>query len=641
MQRNSSPSQNKVPDAIQASRILDRVPGMVAVYNIQSGHYTYVNNSVQKILGYSPQDFLVGGFQFASSLVHPEDIQPLTRQNQKALVEANRKANKVHDNLPIVTFEYRIRHKNGTYRWLHTDGVVYDRDEKGTVTHVMNISIDITRRRERELYDAQARKQFEEKQQYLAAIVASSDDAIISKTLDGIITSWNKAAYRIFGFTAKEAIGQHITLIIPKEHRQEEERIVNTLKQGKHIDHFETVRITKNGKRILVSLSISPIKDDQGTIIGASKIARDITQQKLIEQTAQQSQERLQLAVDAGKIGIWDWDIQKNEIIWSDRVYEIHGVRKGKNIGELEKYRRFHHPEDAERINHAIQQAIAGIKPYQEEFRIITPSGKTRWIETKAVVIKDKSGKPRRMLGATMDITNRKNLEQQKDEFVGIASHELKTPVTSIKAYTQLLESKFSKEGNEKAALMLTKVNAQLNKLTALIGDLLDITKIETGKLEFYEEYFDFNEMVQEIVEEIQLTTTTHKLVMNLDQTKSVYGDRDRIGQVLTNFLTNAVKYSPYAQKIHISTKLSEEAICVSVRDFGIGIPKDSKDKVFERFFRVTTSSGQTFPGIGLGLYISSQIIKRQQGKVWVHSQKGKGSTFSFSIPIRRKAKKK
>ncbi len=199
----------------------------------------------------------------------------------------------------------------------------------------------------------------------------------------------------------------------------------------------------------------------------------------------------------------------------------------------------------------------------------------------------------------------------------------------------------FHKEGNKDSALMLMKVNTQLDKLTGLISDLLDVTKIESGKLAFYEDYFDFNKLVDEVIQDIQLTAQKHKLVKKLDTTTLVFGDRDRIGQVITNFLTNAVKYSPQSKEIHIHTHRTPEAITLSVSDFGIGIPKESLDRVFERFFRVKSAKGNTFPGIGLGLFISSQIIKRQHGKIWVESEMGRGSTFSFSLPLHKKTKQK
>ncbi|UJS17049.1 MAG: ATP-binding protein [Candidatus Jettenia sp.] len=242
------------------------------------------------------------------------------------------------------------------------------------------------------------------------------------------------------------------------------------------------------------------------------------------------------------------------------------------------------------------------------------------------------------------DITERKKaeeeqrrLERQKDEFIGIASHELKTPVTSIKAYAQILQHRFQKAGDMKSAGMVGKMDAQIDKLTSLIGDLLDITKIEGGKLQFHEELFDFNELIGEIAEEMQRTTTQHTLVQQLAKAKTIAGDRGRIGQVITNFLSNAIKYSPHADTIIIKTKTDKERVTLYVQDFGCGISKEDQEKVFERFYRVVTSGPESHAGIGLGLYIASEIIKHHNGKIWVESEKGKGSTFCFSLPLKQR----
>lgn len=234
------------------------------------------------------------------------------------------------------------------------------------------------------------------------------------------------------------------------------------------------------------------------------------------------------------------------------------------------------------------------------------------------------------------EIKERKKLENQKDEFLGMASHELKTPVTSIKAYAQVLQLRFRKEQNIKASELLSKMDTQLDKLTNLISDLLDITKIEGGKLQFHKTFFDSNELIDEIIEEMQRTTTRHTIVSDLAQTKSVWGDRDRVGQVLTNFLSNAIKYSPHSSKIIVKTEVQARSITIAVQDFGVGIPDDAQQKVFERFFRVKGLKQETYPGLGLGLYISSEIVRRHAGTITVVSKKEKGSTFSFSIPLKK-----
>ncbi len=226
------------------------------------------------------------------------------------------------------------------------------------------------------------------------------------------------------------------------------------------------------------------------------------------------------------------------------------------------------------------------------------------------------------------------DISRQKDDFISMASHELKTPVTSIKAFAQLLEQDFADLGNAKAAKMLSRMNLQIVKLTSLIGDLLDISRIAGGKLQYHLSYFDFNEMLQDTVREMQLTTKIHKINLSVIEAPPVFGDKDRISQVLTNLLSNAIKYSPRADTIDVSTCIDEEIIRVCVRDYGIGIGKEKQDKIFERFFRVNGAKEDTYPGLGLGLYISSEIIKRHGGCISVQSNKSRGSTFCFEIPV-------
>lgn len=230
------------------------------------------------------------------------------------------------------------------------------------------------------------------------------------------------------------------------------------------------------------------------------------------------------------------------------------------------------------------------------------------------------------------DITQRKRLERQKDEFISIASHELKTPVTSIKSFAQVLYMRFKKIGNEEAAQLIKKMDAQVDKLTKLIIDLLDVTKVQAGKIQFNEQRFIIDELVEETVEELQRTTEKHRILIKGSTKGEVYVDRERIGQVLTNLIANAIKYSPQSDKIIIHLSSNKQKITVCVEDFGVGIPKEVQEKVFERFFRVPGKD--TFPGLGLGLYISSEIVKRSGGEIWVESEEGKGSSFCFTLPV-------
>jgi PAS domain S-box-containing protein len=225
-------------------------------------------------------------------------------------------------------------------------------------------------------------------------------------------------------------------------------------------------------------------------------------------------------------------------------------------------------------------------------------------------------------------------LSRQKDEFLGIASHELKTPVTSLKGYTQLLQREMRRAGDERVTMLLAKMDAQVNKLTNLITDLLDVTKMESGHLLFQQTSFEWNALIYEIIEEVQRTTARQTILPKLAPSVTLVADRDRLGQVLTNLLTNAIKYAPDTSTILVTTTVTETEVLTSVQDFGIGIPREKQDLIFERFFRVEGERQSTYPGLGLGLYISAEFIKRHHGRIWVESDEGQGTTITFALPL-------
>lgn len=286
-------------------------------------------------------------------------------------------------------------------------------------------------------------------------------------------------------------------------------------------------------------------------------------------------------------------------------------------------------------INNAVRD-LGHVKDYEDYF--IKKDGSFFPVSYSVASLESK-GKPQGAVLEFQDITKRKELERQKDDFIGVASHELKTPVTSIKAYTQVLKLRFKKNNDARSVELVDKMDFQLDKLTNLIGDLLDATKLEGDRLQFREAYFDFNKLVNEIIEEVQITSEKHKIRKHLSSSKTVFADRERIGQVITNLLTNAIKYSPHSKEVIVSTSYKNGEVKLCVQDFGVGIPQSKQDKVFERFYRISGPKEDTYPGIGLGLYISSEIIKRENGRIWVESIKGKGSTFCFCLPHKAKRK--
>ena len=359
--------------------------------------------------------------------------------------------------------------------------------------------------------------QADEKQALLAAIIASSEDAIISKTLDGIITSWNPAAEQLFGYSEEEVVGRHISLIIPRDRIKEEEYIIGRIRSGKKVDHFETLRMTKDGHQIPISLTVSPIEDTNGVIIGASKIARDITAQREAKETAA-------------------------------RLYE--------------------------------------------QVRV---------------------------------------LNEKKDEFIGLASHELKTPLTSINGYLQIL-SKLVRD--EKAKQFLQKTRQQAKKLNALVSDLLDVSKIEAGKLQLVIENFDIRQVIDDTIELVAYGNPHYHVTLetNIDEL-FINGDPHRIEQVMLNLLTNAIRYSPGTDRVEVFLQSDGNELKIGIKDFGLGIPADKLKDIFARFYRVDESNPH-ISGLGIGLYLSHEIVSRHQGLIWAESEPGKGSTFWFTLPL-------
>ena len=474
----------------------------------------------------------------------------------------------------------------------------------------------------------------------LSAIVQSSEDAIISKNLDGVISSWNPAAEKIFGYTPEEAIGKNIRIIIPDELFTEEDAIISRVRRGEQIGYYETVRRRKDGSLFVVAVTVSPIKDENENVIGASKIARDISELK----SAEQKQAMLAAIVDSSDDAIVSKNLDGIITSWNFGAEKIFGYKQSEVIGKHISIIIPHDRLDEE--TQIIEEIRKGERVSHFETVRRRKDGRAINISLTISPVKDKTGK---VIGASKvarDITERVELETQrqlfterlqeinhyKDEFMAMASHELKTPLTVIKANLQILEHKMQVDSDNKIDFVNKTLN-QVNKLSNLINDLLDISKIQNGVLELNRTSFDLIPFLADVIESIQKTTPNHKIdLISKDKKLVIRADWDRLEQVVVNILTNAVKYSPNGKKIIVETKLKENYIIVKITDFGIGIPEDDLDKVFTRFFRVR-GLASTFSGSGIGLYISSEIIKRHGGNMWVESEIDKGSTFYFSLP--------
>jgi len=353
-----------------------------------------------------------------------------------------------------------------------------------------------------------------------------------------------------------------------------------------------------------------------------------------LEKDKQAASERLAFHLENAPLGFIELDNLGIIKSWSKRAEEILGWDGKALIQSQENNFSQVYEEDRPLAKKVLEQLISGeVERNKVQCRHVTGNGKVIWCEWFNSVLKDENGKVKTIMSLIQDITEQKLMEKQKDNFLSVASHELKTPVTTIKAYGQLAEELLDKKGDNDTLDIMKRMGAQVNRLTGLIGSLLDFTKIRNGQLVYDEAPFDFNDLVQEMVVDMQKTSHTHEIKNNPGPGTTVFGDRDKLSQVLINLISNAIKYSPESDRIVISTRTSRMGIELSVRDFGIGIPAEDLQNVFKQFYRVSGEGQSTFPGMGIGLYICSEVVTRHGGKIWVESNIGKGSTFYAWIP--------
>lgn len=348
-------------------------------------------------------------------------------------------------------------------------------------------------------------------------------------------------------------------------------------------------------------------------------------------ETLRRSEQRFRTLTDVVPQLIWSNDERGQPVYFNKRWYEYTGLSFDQSVDT--GWKAVLHPEEAQTIIRQWQEALDRQQVFNAEYRLRRADGVFRWhIVSNAPLFGDK-GQLAGWFGSATDIHEMKALQKQKEDFIGIASHELKTPVTSLRVYTDMLQEKFEAAGYAEYAAFMGKMNVQVDRLTDLIRDLLDTTRITDGQLPLNLAPFDLNDLIKERVEEIQRLSARHHLLFYPDGAGVITADRERISQVLTNLLSNAVKYSPQGGDVVISTASTPDAVTVTVADRGIGIPEQSRQHVFDRFYRVHSAQTQTYPGLGLGLYISSEIIRRHGGKIAVESREGEGAIFSFSIP--------
>lgn len=377
-------------------------------------------------------------------------------------------------------------------------------------------------------------------------------------------------------------------------------------------------------------------------IIGWLKqtLDRFIEQETKARLDAEEGQMRTQTILQQLPVGILSLNAADFMIETNHQAEEILGIKDRTQLFTDETQRQSEVYKNHKKIGFEqwpiIRAVNKGEVVFGEEMEYQRRDGKMIDIRVNAAPILNKK---RQIIGAVssvMDITQEKSLEKRKNDFVNMTSHELKTPITSMKLYVDSLYKRIQQSRDERGLKMITGIKNQTERLQELVNDLLDVTRIQTGKLHFNREEFKLEELLSETVEMLQDTTQKHQILIKGKSNYKVYGDRFRIYQVITNLITNAIKYSPEGKEIIVRVKKEAQKVVISVQDFGIGISKSQQKKVFERLYQVNDSTEKTYPGLGMGLFISKEIVKRHKGSIWVEGEEGKGSTFYFTLPLKK-----
>lgn len=443
-------------------------------------------------------------------------------------------------------------------------------------------------------------------------------------------------------FPGRELLGKALLEAVPELSDQPVVDILREVYRSKRTFEGQALLIplpnaeTSRMEEHFFNFIYQPKFDSAGNVDGIMVFVFEVTNLIRTEKDLEKMKETLDSAIQAAELGIFSYDIHSRTLEGNDKCRTIFGIPMGVEVDLQRDVLAMIHPEDLKNILSLAKKRDANGDDdgsYDVEFRIdATDEEQVRWIKARGRAYFDHDEQPLHFIGALLDITEQKVNEIRKNDFIGIVSHELKTPLTSLTAYIQLLSRKVG-TGNPIVEGILPKMNVQLKKMTTLINGFLNVSRFEAGKIDLNKTVFHTKELLTEIMGELAMTTSSHQITIECPLEFQTYADRDKIASVISNLLSNAIKYSPKGKDIYISCVQADNGQLFSVKDEGMGIKPQDLPKLFDRFFRIATKHTQNISGFGIGLYLSSEIIRLHGGKIWAESESGIGSTFFFFLP--------
>ena len=464
----------------------------------------------------------------------------------------------------------------------------------------------------------------------LAAIVDSSDDAIVSKDLDGTVRSWNRGAQALFGYVPDEMIGQSILRVIPPELHAEEREILAKIARGERIEHYDTVRVRKDGRRLEVSLSISPLRDATGRIVGASKIARDMS----TRHEAEGVKAVLASIVQSADDGIISKNLDGVVTSWNPAAERLYGFSAEEMIGQ--PILRIIPAELRSEEDYILGEIRAGRRIEHFETERLRKDGARIHVSITVSPVRNAAGV---VIGASKiarDVSAQREAQRRKDEFLAVLAHELRNPLAPIRTTLALVrEATLPAQQRERAVVIADR---QMAHLTRLLDDLLDVSRLSTGRVKLKKERVDLTVLARQSADTARpiIESRLHRLEVKIwDQPLWIHADAVRMSQVINNLLTNASKYTDPEGLIEFSVEREGDIAVMRVQDTGIGFAPEMKERLFTMFAQENAALDRAAGGLGIGLALVREFVERHGGTVTAFSPgRGKGALFTVRLPL-------
>jgi PAS domain S-box-containing protein len=504
---------------------------------------------------------------------------------------------------------------------------------------------DVTRKKQAEEEYEKNRDALSSSEARFRSIVETANEGIVLVDEKMNITYGNQKLSEMSGYSPDEFMGRSVFEFLKNKERNRFKRILIKINQQQR-NNFDISIQRKSGQTVKVLVNASIIRGDNGKNQGYLALITDISARYDIEKDLKKTKKKLEIALNNGKIGTWEWNIRTNEVVWDSRMHEMFNLKPGTFGGTFSHFEECVHEEDVHHIRDAIRQTLLDGKPYEVVYRTSPVNGKSHYIASKALLMRSNKGNPLCLSGVAFDITDMKEgaekvliktneelLRSNSDlrQFAAVASHDLQEPLRMIASYTQLLKQKYSASLDEDAIDYINYAVDGSKRMYEMINGLLAYSRVNSRGVEF--KPVDMNRVLDRVKENLKFALGSANAVIMSDKLPVIIADENQIIQLLQNLIENSVKFSKTTPRIEISCEKAGSNFVFSLKDNGIGI----ENQYFERIFRIFQKlhTREVYSGSGIGLAICRRIIERHSGKIWVKSEEGKGSTFCFTIPVR------